>query len=64
MSDIPAGLPYINSGSGKLNHEVSVYAATVPLHAGETVFYVTLCNVDQSAAASQTSKHIFDTAIG
>ena len=63
-SDTLTTLPYINTGSGKLNQKVSVYGATVPLQAGKALAYVTLPDVSQSATSGQAALHIFATAIG
>ncbi|MFI1092509.1 glycoside hydrolase family 3 C-terminal domain-containing protein [Streptomyces sp. NPDC020917] len=58
-SDILATLPYVNSTSGRTDHEVNVYAATVSLAAGKTAAYVTLPSI-----SGGTTLHIFSTAIG
>jgi hypothetical protein len=53
---IVAGMPYLNSTSGRTNHAVSVYYATVPLQPDKTVQSVTLPH--------NTNMHIFAAALG
>jgi hypothetical protein len=60
--DILVSLPYINTPT-KLNQEVSVYYASVPLQQGKTVQYVTLPDISQGVTRGQTSMHVFAVAI-
>jgi beta-glucosidase len=62
--DILTTVPYLNTASGRNNHAVSVYYASVPLAAGKTVRYLTLPNISQGAVSGQVAMHIFSVAIG
>ncbi len=62
--DTLTSIPYINTPTGRLNQQVSLYYAPVPLAAGKTVKYLTLPNVSQGAVSGQVAMHIFSIAIG
>jgi beta-glucosidase len=62
--DVLYTFPYHNSQTGKANNAVSIYYHPIPLKANKQVEYVTLPNVSQGVAASQTAMHIFAISIG
>ncbi|HEU5420405.1 MAG TPA: glycoside hydrolase family 3 C-terminal domain-containing protein [Streptosporangiaceae bacterium] len=62
--DILTTVPYINTSGGKLNQNVSIYYAGVPLQAGKTVQYVTLPDVSSPVSSGTTAMHIFAMTIG
>jgi len=57
--DVLASAPYINTPSGKLTQQVSVYYASLPLQSGKTVKYVTLPDISATAVSGATAMHIF-----
>ena len=61
--NIVATVPYMNTSTGRMNQQVSVYYAAVPLQAGKTVQYVTLPNISQTAVQGSPSMHIFAVAV-
>ena len=56
---IAATAAYLNGSSGRVNHSVSVYYASVSLQQGKTVQYVTLPDVNSQATSGQVAMHIF-----
>jgi beta-glucosidase len=62
--DILATLPQVNTGSGSIVQNASVYAMTVPLTAGKTVRYVTLPMISDGAHSGQPAMHVFAAGIG
>lgn len=62
--DILTTVPYLNNASGRNNHAVSVYSASVPLQAGKTVQYLTLPDISHGAINGQVAMHVFAVAIG
>ena len=62
--DILASVPYLNTATGKYNHEVSVYYAALPLQPGKQVQYLTLPDVSQQPIAGQPAMHVFAVSIG
>jgi beta-glucosidase len=63
-TNILATLPYANSASGKDDHQVSLYGATLSLESGKTVAYVTLPDVSDGVASGQNAMHIFAMTVG
>ncbi|GIM94495.1 beta-glucosidase [Paractinoplanes toevensis] len=62
--DIVTSLAYHNTASGRRDRKVSLYFTSVPLDPAKTVRYLTLPDISQGVTASQTSMHLFATAIG
>jgi beta-glucosidase len=62
--DILYTFPYHNSQSGKASRAVSIYYQPIPLRPKKQVHYITLPNVSQGVATSQTAMHIFALSIG
>ncbi|MBE1496005.1 beta-glucosidase-like glycosyl hydrolase [Amycolatopsis lexingtonensis] len=62
--DILTTVPYLNNSNGRLNQQVSLYYAPIPLQAGKTVQSVTLPDVSDGANAGTAAMHIFTLAIG
>ncbi|NBH06535.1 glycoside hydrolase family 3 C-terminal domain-containing protein [Amycolatopsis sp. SID8362] len=62
--DVLTTLPYLNNSSGRLNQQVSLYYAPIPLRAGKTVQSVTLPDVSDGANTGTAAMHIFAIAIG
>jgi beta-glucosidase-like glycosyl hydrolase len=62
--DIVTSVPYINTGTGRENQQVSLYYAAIPLQAGKTVRYLTLPDISDGAVAGTAAMHIFTVAIG
>ena len=62
--DVLTTLPYLNNSSGRLNQQVSLYYAPIPLRAGKTVQSVTLPDISDGANAGTAAMHIFAIAIG
>ncbi len=62
--DILTTLPYLNNSSGRLNQQVSLYYAPIPLQPGKTVQSVTLPDVSDGANMGTAAMHIFTVAIG
>ena len=62
--DVLYTFPYHNNQTGKASNAVSIYYQPIPLKANKQVQYVTLPNVSQEVAASQTAMHIFAISIG
>ncbi|MFJ9782791.1 glycoside hydrolase family 3 C-terminal domain-containing protein [Amycolatopsis sp. NPDC101161] len=62
--DILTTVPYLNNSSGRLNQQVSLYYAPIPLQAGKTVQSVTLPDVSDGANSGTAAMHIFTIAIG
>ncbi|MGW5715053.1 glycoside hydrolase family 3 C-terminal domain-containing protein [Amycolatopsis sp. NPDC003865] len=62
--DVLTTVPYLNNSSGRLNQQVSLYYAPIPLQAGKTVQSVTLPDISDGANAGTAAMHIFTIAIG
>ncbi len=62
--DILTTVPYLNNGNGRLNQQVSLYYAAIPLQPGKTVRYLTLPDVSDGAVQGTAAMHIFTVAIG
>jgi beta-glucosidase len=62
--DILTTLPYLNNSNGRLNQQVSLYYAPIPLQPGKTVQYLTLPDVSDGAVMGTAAMHIFTVAIG
>jgi beta-glucosidase len=61
--DILASTPYINSAGGRVNQQVSMYYAAVPLDQSKAVKYVTLPDISQGPVSGSLAMHIFALAI-
>jgi len=61
--DILASVPYMNTSTGQMNQQVSVYYVAVPLQAGKAMQYVTLPDVSQQAVQGSPAMHIFAVTI-
>ena len=62
--DILTTLPYLNNSSGRLNQQVSLYYAPIPLQPDKTVQYLTLPDISDGAPMGTAAMHIFTVAIG
>ena len=62
--DIVTSVPYLNNSNGRLNQQVSLYYAAIPLQPGKTVRYVTLPDISDGAVQGTAAMHIFTLAIG
>ncbi|HEX6470803.1 MAG TPA: glycoside hydrolase family 3 C-terminal domain-containing protein [Streptosporangiaceae bacterium] len=62
--DIVTTVPYLNNSNGRLNQQVSLYYAAIPLQPGKTVRFLTLPDVSDGAIQGTAAMHIFTLAIG
>jgi beta-glucosidase len=62
--DILATLPQVNTASGSIVQNASLYAMTVPLTPGKTFRYLTLPAISDGAHSGQPAMHVFAAAIG
>jgi beta-glucosidase len=62
--DIVTTVPYLNTTTGRNNHAVSLYYASVPLQSGKTIRYLTLPDISHGAVSGQVALHVFSVAIG
>jgi hypothetical protein len=61
-SDVLTSTPYINSSGGRVNQQVSMYYAAIPLDQAKAVRYVTLPDVSHGPV-SGLAMHIFALAV-
>jgi hypothetical protein len=61
--DVLASVPYMNTSTGQMNQQVSVYYVAVRLQGGKTMQSVTLPDVSQQAVQGSPAMHIFAVAV-
>jgi surface antigen len=61
--DILTSVSYMNTATGQMNQQVSVYYAPIPLQAGKTMQSVTLPDVSQQAVQGSPAMHIFAISV-
>jgi beta-glucosidase len=62
--DTVATFPYINTATGRQNHTVHLYMATVKLQPGKKVQLVTLPNISQGVSSGTNAMHVFAVTTG
>ena len=62
--DTVVTMPQVNTPSGSIVQNVSLYALTVPLTGGKTVRYLTLPAISAGAHSGSPAMHVFAAAIG